>query len=75
VTQCRVSFSQKMFTKTPITCPTRAMKRKLPQLVRSAFVVYPKRARAPNIAAVTSSVAKIDFDVNAAKVLRDGKSY
>jgi len=51
------------------------MKRKLPQLVRSAFVVYPKRARAPNIAAVTSSVAKIDFDVNAAKVLRDGKSY
>src|SRR5437588_2694309 len=41
VIQYSVPLSQKMFTKTPISWPTRAMKRKLPQLVRSAFVVYP----------------------------------
>src|SRR5437588_348455 len=41
VIQYSVPLSKKMFTKTPISWPTRAMKRKLPQLVRSAFVVYP----------------------------------
>jgi len=43
------------------------MKRRLPQLVRSAPVVYPHSASAPNIAGVTRKVEKIDRAVKSSK--------
>ena len=55
-----IPFPKKILTTDATTIPIKPIKRRLPILVKSVFVVYPARAIIPNVIELMKNVVAID---------------